>query len=240
MNRPPRIAVGTGLLVVAIALVLAAGCDTKLTKSQRIVGEWVGRPETAAERVVREWPRATPDTLVDPDDQQVATAVADEPPTDLEEATGVRIAMRLTDDGKAQLSLRGDEPRRGTWELEPLDGRRAVLSIEVDKPEPEPPAEGNPPNAPDEDPTASNKNKNASARPAERRRFDIEFLAPGPGFVLREAGADRRFGRLLFLPADSDAPDAPKVDPSEHVASERDAPQGDAPPPSDSPFEASP
>lgn len=108
---------------------------------------------------------------IDPSDPEVVAAIAAEPPTDLESAKDVRIRLSLGLVGQAEIALGGDT-RTGSWSVEPLDARRALLEIEV---------------------TANDQD----ASP-ERRRFDLEFLPGAESFVLRENGADGRFGRLLF------------------------------------------
>ena len=133
---------------------------------QRLVGEWVGRAETAEERILREWPVSDPD----PEDPELVAALADAPTTDLELADPVAVVMKLEELGGASFALGDGEPLTGRWIVTPLDARRAQLDLVADR----------------DDETS------------ERRRYDLEFLKTGEGFVLREAGSDRRFGRLLF------------------------------------------
>ncbi|MEQ8847256.1 hypothetical protein [Botrimarina sp.] len=214
--------------LAALALAALAGCGGATPKAQRVVGVWTGRPESAAERVVREWPRSSPDTPIDPADAEVAAAVADEPPTDLESAAGVRVQMRLGAEGDATLALADQPPLAGTWSLIPQEGRRALLDIELTAPAEAPPrSEEDGPNG-DETPLPE-----SAGDPTERRRFEIEFLQRGRGFVLREAGADRRFGRLLFTPADEGPRPTGQGAPPPVAA----APAADAP---SSPIEAPP
>lgn len=152
-----------------IALV-AMGCDGPTSLAQKLTGDWVGRPETIAERTVREWPTAT----VDEDDPLLVEALADAKPTDLEAATDVRVQMRLGDAGEAKLTLGGTRPITGEWSVTPIDGRRGLLEIT---------------------PAADGEEGETSPR---RHRYEVEFLPEGGSFVLREQGADGRFGRLLF------------------------------------------
>lgn len=155
-------------LLLLIASLAVAGCDGTLTYGQRLAGEWVGRPETASERTVREWPTRA----IDPDDPEIAEAAAAAPATDLEAFAGVAVRMKFSESGEAEMSLVGDVPLKGLWSVTPLEGRRGILEIET---------------LADDDGLG-----------AVRRRFEVEFLREGEGFVLREQGADRRFGRLLF------------------------------------------
>lgn len=177
MNRPalPR-------LLSLCAAVLLLGCDTPLSLSQQLDGAWVGRPESAAERTVREWPTRE----ADPDDPEIAEAAAATPPTDLESFSSVRVEVELNDSGKAKLTLAGAEPLVGKWSLSSVEGRRGVLEIKVER------------GVVDGEPTF------------ETRRFDIEALKPidGEGFVLREQNADRRYGRLLFRRPGDETPAA--------------------------------
>ena len=171
------------LLPLAFAVLFTAGCDAPLSLSQQLEGAWVGRPESAAERVIREWPTRD----ADPNDPEIAQAAAETPPTDLEAFAGVRVELELDDAGKARLTLAGEQPLAGEWSLPLVEGRRGVLEIQVERGE----VDGKP--------------------TFETRRFDIEVLKPtdGEGFVLREQNADRRFGRLLFRrPGDQVTPAA--------------------------------
>lgn len=150
-----------------------AGCDGPATLTQRLTGEWVGRPESAAERVAREWPTGAP-AEGDPPDPELEAAIRAEPPSDIETLADQRVTMRLLADGSAELSLEGASSQSGVWVVEAGEGRRAMLDLTTS-----PEADGG---------------------EAVRRRFVVEFL-DSEGFTLREQGADRRFGRLLFLPA---------------------------------------
>lgn len=167
MTRPRWIA-------APLCLLLLAGCDGPMTVRQRLVGEWVGRPESRAQRVLREWPGSRgADGQVDPEDPEVVAAVEKAPATDLEAADAVAVQMQLRELGTAEMMLAGEPPLEGDWTLNAVEGRRAQLEIAID-------VEG------EEDPL--------------RRRFEIEFLLEGEGFVMHESGADPRFGRLLFSP----------------------------------------
>jgi hypothetical protein len=177
MNRP---ALQRLLPFVFAALLL--GCDTPLSLSQQLDGAWVGRPESAAERTVREWPTRE----ADPDDPEIAEAAAATPPTDLESFSRVRVELELNDSGQAKLTLAGDKPLVGEWALSSVEGRRGVLEIRVERGEVD------------------------GEQTFETRRFDIEALKPidGEGFVLREQNADRRYGRLLFRRPGDETPAA--------------------------------
>lgn len=161
-------------IAVPLCLLLLTGCDGPMTLRQRLVGEWVGRPESGAERVLREWPgRRGADGQVDPEDPGVVAAVEKAPATDLEVADAVEVQMQIRELGGAEMTLVGETPLEGTWTLEAVEGRRAQLEIAIAIED-------------EDDPL--------------RRRFEIEFLREGEGFVMHESGADPRFGRLLFSP----------------------------------------
>lgn len=165
------------LVWVGLLALLANGCGGALTMSQRLAGEWVGRPETVVDRTVREWPGRAGGEQVSAETPEVAEAISKAPVSDLEAtAPEVVIQMKLGELGKATLSLDGEQPLTGRWSLTPLDGRRAQLEIEVE--------------ASSEAPIEESK--------SVRRRFDLEFFKEGEAFTLREQSADRRFGRLVF------------------------------------------
>jgi hypothetical protein len=178
MNRPAL----PLLLPLVFAVLLLSGCDTPQALSHQLRGAWVGRPESAAERTVREWPTRE----ANPDDPEIAEAVAETPPTDLESFSNVRVELELNDAGKARMTLAGQQPLVGEWSLPLIEGRRGVLEIKVQRGEVK------------------------GEKTFETRRFDIETLKPidGEGFVLREQNADRQFGRLLFRRPGDDTPAA--------------------------------
>jgi hypothetical protein len=185
MNRPPLRRLLTALCIAALN-----GCDAPQSLSQQISGDWVGRPESAAERIVREWPTRE----LNPDDPEIAKTAAATPPTDLESFDSVRVELSLDDSGAARLSFGGSPsqtegpPLVGRWSLSSAEGRRAVLEIGVQRGEVD------------------------GEMTFETRRFDIEVLRPvdGEGFVLREQNADRRFGRLIFRRPGDIAPSNPE------------------------------
>lgn len=173
MTRPP---VPRRLALLCLAAL--SGCEAPMSLSQQISGDWVGRPESAAERTIREWPTRE----LDPDDPEIAKAAAATPPTDLQSFDSLRVELSLDDSGAARLTFAGapsqakDPTLVGKWSLSSAEGHRAVLEISVERGEVD------------------------GEMTFETRRFDVEVLRPadGAGFVLREQNADRRFGRLLF------------------------------------------
>lgn len=169
------------LPLAALVLAVVAGCDGALTPTQRLVGEWVGRPETADERLAREWPGGGAWGGENARGAEGPTAADESPPTDLEALGELRVTMRLKPLGKAELSLDGGRTRRGVWSVQPGEGRRLLVEIAVG-------------------PEGADGLDNASQR--ERRRFEIEMVRRVDGeperFVLRESEADLRFGRMIF------------------------------------------
>lgn len=161
-----------------VALVaLVSGCEGPQSISQRVLGEWVGRPETIAERTLREWPGRLIDDAIDAENPDVAAAIAKAPRTDLElDAPDARVTLDLRERGAVRMAMTGQEPIEGRWSLTPVVGRRGLLEIQAT--------------------TAAVED--ADADEARRRVYEIEMLREGDGFVLREQGADRRYGRLLF------------------------------------------
>ena len=161
------------LLGIVLAAAGLVGCDGPLTLSQRLEGKWVGRPETATERVTREWPTGQPDADA-PADPELERALRETPPTDLEAFGNVAVSMRLSLGGQAELTL-GGGTQSGVWSVEAGEGARAVLDLAV--------------------------SPSGGAEGRVRRRYVVDFVDTG-GFTLSEQGADRRFGRLLFEPAE--------------------------------------
>ena len=95
--------------------------------------------------------------------------------TDIEAFPDLRIDLQFDRSGKAQLSLDGEEELSGNWKLTAGEGRRQLLEIAIEDTE---------------------------GTVTERREFEIEMLKHKEDeperLVLRESGADPRFGRLLF------------------------------------------
>ncbi len=154
------------------------GCGSATDLSSKLVGSWQGRPETAAERLLREWPTDNKPTA-----EEAASQVTK---TDLELLAPIQISMRLDRGGEAELSFKGGEsnsltsqPLLGKWVYRSTNARQGMLEVEVDSKDDE---------------------KGEVAK--ERRRFLVELIkeagAEGDRFLLVEEGADPRYGRLLF------------------------------------------
>lgn len=97
------------------------------------------------------------------------------PVTDIEAFPDLRISLQFDRHGKASLSLDGDKELSGNWTLIAGEGKRQILEIAIE---------------------------DSEGTVTERRKFEIEMLKKQENesdrFVLRESGADPRFGRLLF------------------------------------------
>lgn len=173
MQRP------TVLFQLCLCALAVVGCEGPRSTKQRLEGEWQGRPEKSAERVLREWPRpAGGAPVADPDAERRAAASL---PTDLEGYGVERVGLTLRGDGVAKLSLDQQPGLEGRWRMVMSEGRRAVVEIAVEP----------------------------AVNSEERRRFAIEFLPGEERFTLREEGADLRFGRLIFeRPGENKSPDS--------------------------------
>ena len=156
--------------VVLLLPIAIAGCDGPMSMTQRLEGEWQGRPETAKERVAREWPR--PPGEEEADALELELQGINSQPTDLESQPEFEVGLQLNFDGTATLSLNEEDELKGRWRLLTSEGSRALIEIAVERSEP---------------------------KGQELRRFEIEFIEETESFTLREEGADKLFGRLLFV-----------------------------------------
>ncbi len=111
-------------LLLLTTLPFFAGCDGPITPAKQLFGHWQGRPETADERTLREWP------VRDKADLSVAL-----PPTDMEDFPDLRIDLWFDRLGKATLSLDGKEELSGDWTLTPGEGRKQLLEITINRKE---------------------------------------------------------------------------------------------------------
>ena len=134
---------------------------------------------TPTGRLVGHW-QGRPETAAERTEREwpsegKADKSATAPATDMEVFSDLRIDLQLDHSGKAQLSLDGESELSGNWTLTPGEGKRQLLEIAVE---------------------------DAEGIVTERRRFEIEMLKQEEDeperFVLRESGADPRFGRLIF------------------------------------------
>lgn len=166
---------------VASSLLLV-GCQQSATS--RLVGEWVGRPDTAAAAAARgdklkaKQRSGTTAAVEAPSDEEAAAELGK---TDLEQHD-VIICMTLGSNKRVSMSL-GDhsQPLEGVWRVVttlPPDGAEIEISL-------------------------TQSSEEMSER-AEKRRFIIDFQENdnAPGFTLVEKGADPQFGRLYFVRED--------------------------------------
>ncbi len=158
--------------------VLIAGCQQSITG--RLVGDWIGRPDTAAAAAVRSAKlkarhKSDSNEAIEPPSVEEATAKLGK--TDLEHHD-VTIRMSLAGDKTATMSLGdGSEPLAGVWRvIEKLPPSGAEIEISL-----------------------SGADDGSPGR-AGRRRFIIDFqeIDEAAGFTLVEKGADPQFGRLYF------------------------------------------
>lgn len=186
--------------VCLAVLLLAAGCSPQ-TPSQRLVGEWVGRPDTfAAQKQRNPIPTA-------PGREATAKAQAPTKPTGAQdklsrmqpsettdlEAYDFAITLDFREDAQVVMTLNGQQPLTGRWEVLSTDVGVSRLEI-VPTVEPEAAANG------------SAEQKPAADEQPTKRIFTIRFNKAGDGFTLREEGADIRFGWLYFQRPDGPPP----------------------------------
>ena len=177
----------TAVLFCLLALLVTPGCQQPVR--ERIVGQWIGKPDTAAaaaERVAKQQAAAEKKSGDEQDEavpKQDSTAKLGV--TDLE-GHDVTILLYFNSDKTVKMSL-GDEsqPREGVWRVvESLPPQGAEIEISLTT-KAEPGAE-------DEKPSKQ--------KSVEKRRFIIDFQQQddSTGFTLIEKGADPKFGRLYF------------------------------------------
>ncbi|MCA9239174.1 MAG: hypothetical protein KDA37_03190 [Planctomycetales bacterium] len=168
---------------------LTVGCGPQ-TPSQRLVGEWVGRPDTfaaqkqrnpiptAAGREAEAKSQANRPAKPTAAEEKLSRLQPSES-TDLE-AYDFSISLDFLPDGKVEMALTGQPPLSGQWRVLSTDVGVSRLEI-VPAASPDDPAGDQPTEL---EPT--------------RRVFTVRFDKSGDGFTLREEGADIRFGWLYF------------------------------------------
>ncbi len=169
----PRWTASASLLVLLLGLL--SGCQP--SDSSRLVGDWVGHPDSAASAAERSANRG--DQAAGAAPQPDATARNSLGATLLE---GVEVRVRLTfqREGDVTMELEGEETTlAGVW--------RVVADL--------------PPNGVEIEISLL---KEGEERGTQKRRFLVDFQPDGdtPGFTLREKGADPQFGRLYFTKQD--------------------------------------
>jgi hypothetical protein len=168
-QSPPAIR-SLAVLSLVFAVAIVPGC--RQTTTDRLVGTWQGRPDTAAAYRQR---------------QEFATPTSsDEEPTPSEppaktvlEEYDFAITMDLHRDGSATM-WRDDGLDRldGTWKVLESTSHHVRLQLATAR------------NA--DDPTT------ADSTTAEVRNYRIDFTTDDAEFTLAEEGADPQFGALLF------------------------------------------
>ncbi|QDU87092.1 hypothetical protein Pla175_04470 [Pirellulimonas nuda] len=165
-------------LVCLVFLGAQLGCG-RVTTTQRLAGEWVGRPETAAERTARQSPQA----LLTPEEEQARRAQRGEPTDSAEEpapqsdleAYQFEIRLELGVDGTARMSQGGGAPLDGVWRV--LSSEAGEIALQV---------------------TALRPTTGSEHPEREQRRFLAELIEEDRAMVLHEEGADPQFGVLRF------------------------------------------
>lgn len=193
------------LLSLLLLLLCVTGCGTTAMEEQ-LLGTWVGRPDSAAEREVRvpspvslqQDPSAVAQQTVDPAEPVSTKTSEGEKPdpnrTDLE-AFDFRITLRFATGGEVEMWV-GDKQDQlnGTWHLLSEEGSRAQIEIAAERLD-----EMQPP--PQQLAKSGDKNAVEASKvepPKEQRRFELLMEPEAHGFTLREVGADPRFGWLYF------------------------------------------
>ncbi|TWT87541.1 hypothetical protein Mal64_30820 [Pseudobythopirellula maris] len=180
-------------LCPALALLLAAaGCGGP--GPSRLVGEWRGRPETAAERLVREAPVAA-------EAERLLAEAEPIKPTDLE-SLPLSLMLVFDDGGGVVMTIDGGRKLTGDWRVLSVEGDERIVEIETHAATP--PAEQTPPQ--DSSPEALPAIGPPSGGP-EKRRFVVRFVerrdeakdeTASERFVMQEQGADVGYGWLAF------------------------------------------
>lgn len=190
-------------LILFLCLLPFVGCGTATDLSSKLVGEWQGRPETASERLLREWPTDEKPTEEEASEQATKT--------DIESLEPIQISMRLDQNSSVELSIEGApaaigvESLSGKWLYQPTNTTQGMLEIAIESDDPNSDASSDASiNASEEEPVEANSSVGTKDKKIiiERRRFLIELIveknADEDRFLLVEEGADPRFGRLLF------------------------------------------
>lgn len=167
--------------ICCLLLLSIAGCRQSI--GDRLLGDWVGKPDTAAaaaERSAQLKAKSADkggeeDTL--PVDEEGA---ATRGKTDLEQHN-VSITLRFENSRDVKMSIaQGGPPLEGSWRVvQTLPPRGAEIEISLKQP---------------------NGKADGKPKTPEKRRFVIDFQGDDAdaGFTLFEKGADPQFGRLYF------------------------------------------
>ncbi len=155
-----------GCWLASLLLLSTLGCQQRMAAN--LLGEWVGRPDTAEARAEREaekfGDRRSGDTL----------GRSSEPITDWEQVD-VGVRFHFVSPTQLQMSLANDaEPHSGTWRV--LETLPTGCEIEVE--------------------TATGPEQSVEIRRFRLEMDNHEGSLVG--FLLTEAGADRQLGALYF------------------------------------------
>jgi hypothetical protein len=155
-----------GCWSILLLLLGALGCQQRTTA--RLLGEWVGRPDTAAARALRESEKFG-------DDRPSGTLdTSSETITDWQQVD-IGVKVHFVSTTQLEMSLEdGAQPQSGNWHV--LEATPVVCTIEVE--------------------TATGEGESAELRrfQLELDELDGELV----GFLLTEVGADRQLGALYF------------------------------------------
>ena len=158
-----------GFFSISILLVMGAGCQQHTVG--KLLGTWVGQPDTAEARQQREAEKFGATSR--PSQEELLSSV-EAAPTDWEQFD-VAVEFQFLSSTELEMSLaEGAEPQKGTWRI--LETSPTGMTIEVETP-------------------------TGSEGALELRRFDLymdERDGTLHGFLLNEVGADRGLGALYF------------------------------------------
>ena len=158
-----------GCLIVSLLLLSMVGCQQRT--AAKLLGEWLGRPDTAAARAEREAKKYGDKRS---SDQLRASQERSEIVTDWQQYN-IGVKFHFVSRTQLEMSLAdGTEPRSGTWQV--LETSPSGCTIEVES-------------------------ATGPGQSAELRQFQLEMDEHEGtliGFLLTEMGADRQLGALYF------------------------------------------
>ncbi|MCG8451186.1 MAG: hypothetical protein MI725_16580 [Pirellulales bacterium] len=153
-------------------MLLVSGCQQQTTS--KLLGQWIGRPDTVEARAARE-----AEKYGDARTEDQASSLLDKeaPKTDWENYD-VAVAWTFVSSDRLEMSLaNGSQALAGSWKI--IGTSPTGCTIEV----------------------ATKKKVSAESSEPVRRRFEVELderEGKCVGFLLYETGADRRLGAFYF------------------------------------------
>lgn len=163
-----------GCLIVSLLLLCTVGCQQRT--AAKLLGEWVGRSDTAAAKAQREAKK-----YGDKPSADQISALQEKPETVTDwQQYDIKLKFHFVSRTQLEMSLAdGTEPRSGTWQV--LETSPSGCTIEVES-------------------------ATGPEQSAELRQFQLEIdehEGTLVGFLLTELGADSQLGALYFRRPDS-------------------------------------